>query len=271
LNFDNSVCHVTLLGRMESNGAIKLPALLHFPDQGSFRLEAQVLSSATQTLNPSLIPDLPYATSAGDLGDNQAKLVRVTLPPATSDTPVIRYLWRVVTLYPAGVDAMDARFDGIRRDWLNIFQLAPRWHTLANHAASDTCAFCYYEYADVALPLGELAKGFSAMDMVRQTLDQIIGGANAYGMPGHGDFPEFSADTYPSLLIAACDCAKSQGAQPDDWVAANYTHLRSWAEKMLSTVHNNEGLIEYSLSGNSGSWPAHLKFRPANWWDTIGF
>ena len=29
--------------------------------------------------------------------------------------------------------------------------------------------------------------------------------------------------------------------------------------------------IEYTLSGNSGSWPAQLKYRPANWWDTIGF
>ena len=40
---------------------------------------------------------------------------------------------------------------------------------------------------------------------------------------------------------------------------------------MLATDHNGDGLIKYTLSGNSGSWPAQLKYRPANWWDTIGF
>jgi hypothetical protein len=33
--------------------------------------------------------------------------------------------------------------------------------------------------------------------------------------------------------------------------------------------YNNNGLVEYELSGNSGSWNGVL--RPANWWDTIGF
>ena len=39
----------------------------------------------------------------------------------------------------------------LRRNWLNIFQWNPRLRTLANHSASDTCAFCLYEYADIAL------------------------------------------------------------------------------------------------------------------------
>jgi len=40
---------------------------------------------------------------------------------------------------------------------------------------------------------------------------------------------------------------------------------------MLVTDHDGNGLVEYALSGNSGSWPEQLKYRPANWWDTIGF
>jgi hypothetical protein len=140
---------------------------------------------------------------------------------------------------------------------------------LANHAASDTCAFCYYEYADIAERSPALAKRLTALDPVRQTLDRIMGGANAYGMPGHGAFPEFSADTLPSLLIAAEDYVV--GSKDQRWLATNYGRLTAWADTMLATDHEGNGLVEYALSGNSGSWPAQLKYRPANWWDTIGF
>lgn len=263
-DFDNSVSHVTLLGKMQADGSIQLPAILHFPDQGSFRI--------SETASNTPTPTLAYATSSGDLGSNQAKVVRVIFPPATADKPTVSYLWEVVTIHPdvEGLDT-DARFDGFRRNWLNILQLAPRWRALANHAASDTCAFCYYEYADIATRTPQLATDFNALDMVRQTLDRIIGGANAYGMPGHGDFPEFSADTYPSLLLAACACARAVCGPSDNWVDVNYPHFKAWADKMLGTVHNRDGLIEYSLSGNAGSWPEKLRYRPANWWDTIGF
>ena len=163
----------------------------------------------------------------------------------------------------------DARFDGFRRDWLNIFQLSPRWHMLANHVTSDTCAFCYYEYADIAKETPQLATRLTALGLVRQTLDRIFNGATGYGMPGHGSFPEFSADTLPSLLIAAEDYV--EGSKDNPWLTANYGQLKSWTDKMLATDRDGNGLVEYTLSGNSGSWPAKLKYRPANWWDTIGF
>jgi hypothetical protein len=41
---------------------------------------------------------------------------------------------------------------------------------------------------------------------------------------------------------------------------------------MLATDTNNDGLVKYSVSGNSGIWPDGFpKVRPSNWWDTIGF
>jgi hypothetical protein len=183
---------------------------------------------------------------------------------------MVKYRCEVATVYPivAGIDS-DPRFDGFRRDWLNIFQLSPHWRSLANHVTSDTCAFCYYEYADIAARTPQLAGQVTALDMVRQTLDRIIAGANAYGMPGHGAFPEYASDTLPSLLIAAEDYVN--GSHDYEWLAANYPKLKEWADKMLSTDHDGNGLIEYSVSGNSGSWPARLKYRPSNWWDTIGF
>lgn len=257
---ENLRCHVTLLGVLGQGGSVQLPCLMHFPDQGSFRVSA----------TPGGIHSLGYATDPGDMGENQSKVVKITFPPATPQVPVVTYRWEVVALHPTvSSAAADPRFDGFRRNWLNILQLSPHWGTLANHAASDTCAFCYYEYADIAERAPALAKGLTALDVVRQTLDRIIGGSNAYGMPGHGSFPEFSADTFPSLLSAAGTYVA--GSKDLKWLSTNYSHLRAWAEQMLATDHDGNGLLEYSLSGNSGSWPAQLKFRPANWWDTIGF
>jgi hypothetical protein len=260
LDAENSICHVTLLGLMETNGSIRLPAIMHFPDQGSFRISA----------TPKAIKALGYETGPGDMGGNQAKAVKITFPGATRETPVVKYHWEVVAMHPkvAAAEA-DGRFDGFRRNWLNILQLSPHWRMLANHAASDTCAFCYYEYADIAERTPSLAKGVTALDLVRQTLDRIMGGANAYGMPGHGAFPEFATDTLPSLLIAAQDYMA--GSKDHRWLATNYVRLEAWADKMLATDHDGNGIIEYGLTGNSGSWPAQLKHRPANWWDTIGF
>ena len=40
---------------------------------------------------------------------------------------------------------------------------------------------------------------------------------------------------------------------------------------MLATDKDNDGLLEFCLSGNSGSWKGDKTQRPANWWDTIGF
>jgi len=260
LDADNSICHVTLLGLMETNGSIQLPAIMHFPDQGSFRISA----------TPKAIKALGYETGPGDMGGNQAKAVKITFPGATREMPVVKYRLEVVALHPkvAAAEA-DARFDGFRRNWLNILQLSPHWRMLANHAASDTCAFCYYEYADIAERTPALARGVTALDLVRHTLDRIMGGANAYGMPGHGAFPEFATDTLPSLLIAAEDYVA--GSKDHRWLATNYGRLEAWADKMLATDRDGNGLIEYGLSGDSGSWPAQLKHRPANWWDTIGF
>jgi len=260
LEAENSICHVTLLGRMEADGSVQLPAIMHFPDQGSFRISA----------TPNAIKALGYATGPGDMGANQAKAVKITFPGATRDIPVVKYRWEVVAIRPkVAVIGADARFDGFRRNWLNMLQLSPHWRMLANHAASDTCAFCYYEYADIAECTPTLAKGVTALDLVRQTLDRIMGGANAYGMPGHGAFLEFSADTLPSLLIAAQDYIA--GSKDQRWLATNYGRLEAWADKMLATDHDGNGLVEYALSGDSGSWPEQLKYRPANWWDTIGF
>lgn len=254
LNASNSVCHVTLLGLMETNGSIQLPALMHFADQGSFRISVE----------PAAVAALGYAAPYS------GKVVRMTFPGATRENPVVKYRWQAVAIHPkvAALES-DARFAAFCRDWLNIFQLCPHWRALANNASGGTCGFCYYEYADIAAQTPPLANNLTALDVVGQTLDRVIAGGKAYGMPGYGAYHDFSADTLPSLLITAEDYVA--GGKNEGWLAANYGQLKAWTETMLATDHAGDGLTEYSASGNSGSWAQPRKYRPANWWDTIGF
>ena len=254
LKFDTSRCHTTVLGILNTNGTMRLPALMHLPGQGSLRITATGAKDAS--LNYTSV-------RAGD--------VTVVFPAATPATPRIEYHLEATAIYPAlpGI-ADDHRFDSFRRNWLDVLQLNPGHRQLANNSGSTSCAFCYYEYGDIALNTPPLADGLTALDMVRQTLDAILHGTRAYGMPAPGNFPDYSSDTLPSFLIAADDCVR--GGNSDRWLAANYTGIKGWADKMLASDTNGNGLVKYVLSGNSGTWPPGFpKVRPANWWDTIGF
>jgi hypothetical protein len=252
--FNTDMCRTTVLGLLNDDGTVRLPALMHLPGQGSLRITAAGPRNAA----------LRYTSKRG--GD-----VTVTFPPATATTPQIEYRLAVVAVYPEipGL-ADDHRFDSFRRNWLNVLQLNPGRRQLANNSGSTSCAFCYYEYADIAARTPPLADGLTALDVVRQTLDSILGGAKAYGLPAPGNFPAESSDTLPSLLIAADACVR--GGNSDQWLAANYAKIKGWADKMLATDTNGNGLVKYIISGNSGIWPNGFpKVRPANWWDTIGF
>ncbi len=51
--------------------------------------------------------------------------------------------------------------------------------------------------------------------------------------------------------------------------------MKKWAETMMATDRNHDGIIEYGYSGNAHTWNTGERSsgyrRPANWWDTIGF
>ena len=196
LNANASDCHLTLLGLLETNGSIRLPAIMHFPDEGSFQISAS-------------------STDAGPLTYSATRRnVEITFPPATQEHPHLMYHLKVVAIHPKipGIDA-DPRFDGFRRDWLNIFQINPQRRLLSNNSGSDSCGYCYYEYADIAEKTPPLGRGITALDMVRQTLDRMIVGVIVCGMPGYAgyyDHPQDTADTFPSFLISAEDLYRWQ-------------------------------------------------------------
>jgi hypothetical protein len=253
-HFNLPQVHSTVLGVFRKENLLAIPALAHFPGQGSVRITANV-------------PDLGLTYQS----TRRAPIATLMFPGATFEHKRVVYTLDVTAIFPdlPGI-ADDARFDAFRRNWLNILQLNPAYTTLANNTASTSCAFCYYEFADIAALTPPLAEGLTALDLVRVTLERILAGGLAYGLPTPGNFPTPSSDNFPSMLIAAADCVRA--GRHDKWLAANYGGIRGWAESMLATDTDGNGLFKYSVSGNSGTWPNGFPMvRPSNWWDTIGF
>jgi hypothetical protein len=252
--FELNQVHSTVLGLFRRDNLLAPPVLMHFPGQGSIRMISSV---------PAL--GLTYESS------RPQQTALLSLPGATFEHQRVVYTLEITAIYPdvPGI-AGDSRFDAFRRNWLDALQLNPSLQALANNSASDSCAFCYYEFADIAALTPPLAPGLAALDIVRQTLDRMLAGGFAYGMPDVPDHPAAASDTYPSMVIAAANCVLE--GHGDAWLAANYDGIRGWAESMLGTDDNGDGLTKYCVSGNSGTWPDGAPpLRPSNWWDTIGF
>jgi len=263
LAFNQRTNHATLLGLMKPDELqMRLPCVLHLPDMGTVRItgEGALGYDARRALKP------PF--------------VRITFPPATAQHRHVEYSLDVTTIYPKlpGL-AGNPRYDGFRRDWLNIFQVNPRLQMLANNASSDACAFTLFEYSDLAARTPRLARGLTCNDLVRMTLDRYLGGAKGYGQVGYGSVPTTadidgwktpwtSLDTLPSLLIAACNYVDSAGDVR--WARAHFDALCGWAHAMMAADTDGDGLIKYPATGNYGDRPQADR-RPANWWDTINF
>ncbi len=264
MNINVNITRATLLGLMNKDGSVRLPALLHWPDQGTFR----ITSPEEKGLS------LGYDAFRHKEGQRSRDFVKVTFPAATAERPRIDYTLQVVDIYPhvLGI-AGDARFDGFRRNWLNIFQLNPRRGVLANNATSDAVAFTIYEYSAVAVHTPPLAPGLTALDLIRQTLDRYMSGTKGYGLvgyaPGVTKFQYDYLDTFPSLITAAWDYER--GSNDEAWLKAHYPEIKDWASKLLAMDTNGDGLFQYPESGNSGSWGTEFHKHAANWWDDIGF
>jgi len=266
LTFDQKANHATLLGFMAAERRMSLPCLLHLPDLGSARITASV---------PGLELDYDARRKV------PVRFVRISFPPASQAHPVVEYRLDITTIYPHWPGVEEARFDGFKRNYLNIFQVNPRMQMLANNAASDPVPFSLYEYAEVARNAPPLAEGVSCLGLVRMTLDRYLGGTIGYGQVGYHRTPAqpdlanwkspwTTLDTLPSLLISACVYVDS--TRDLTWARQNYSKLAVWAHQMIANDTDGNGLLKYPDTGNYGDRPKLLVAGgPANWWDTINF
>jgi hypothetical protein len=264
LDINPNVSRGTLLGLFNDDGTIRLPAVLHLPNLGTFRITA--IQGKGLALGYDALRHKDKKVRINDF-------VKVSIPGASADNPQVAYTLDVVSIWPGPPQlANDPRFDGYRRDWLDIFQLAPRFRALANHAASDVVPFTTFEYSAMAVRTPPLAPGLTANDLIRATLDRYLSGMKGYGqvgyIPNDATNPYDYTDTYPSLLITASDYV--QGSKDDVWLKKNYAGIKDWAARMLA-MDKGTGMIEFPVSGNSGIWDKKFSLHAGNWWDDIGF
>lgn len=255
--------HATLLGLMAGRNISKLPAVLHLPDMGSFQLRS----------------DLPDATvnytASRKEGENY---ISVVLPPAKEQPGKIQYTFTAADIYPKfdGVD--QEQLAGFRRNYINLFQVNPMLCVLANNSCSDPVAFTLFLSSMLALKTPPLVDSLTALELIRMSIERYLNGMKGYGLVGYTSnyegtasagwsSPVDSLDSYPSLVITACNYIK--GSNDLQWAEHYYPQIKAWMDAQMARDLDNNGLVEYELSGNSGSWDDVL--RPANWWDTIGF
>ena len=99
--------HTTLLGLLSEFGTVRLPALLHFPHHGTFR----VTTTAQR------------GTLGYDAMHSEESFVKASFPPANAEQKEIEYNFEVAAIYPeAGRERIedDARYDAYRRDFLSV-------------------------------------------------------------------------------------------------------------------------------------------------------
>jgi hypothetical protein len=264
--FDKQKNHATLLGEMTARNKTLLPAVLHLPDMGTFQVRAD-RKEVTVDFDASRLP-----------GEN---FISITLPPAKAQQSSVRYTFTAKSIYPQFPGVEEEKFAGFRRNYLNLFQINARLHVIANNSCASPCSFTLFLSSMMALKTPPLVDSLTALDLLRLSVERYLNGLKTYGMNGYDRSwegkgkevdlkkarPYDALDTYPSLVISACNYIR--GSKDVKWAGLHYAKIKEWMDIQMKRDYNHNGLVEYELRGNSGSWDGVV--RPANWWDTIGF
>jgi hypothetical protein len=143
------------------------------------------------------------------------------------------------------VDA-DPRLSGVKRAWLNIFGFRADLGCLGNNSTGDAFQGCMVYYGDQAYFTPPLFDDFTALDLVRCSLDRYFDGLIGYC--------EHFQDVAPATVIAAWDYATGKPDQA--WLKRRIGAIEKYAERMIAMDVDGDGLCE-------------SKDGPTNWWDCI--
>ncbi len=281
--FDATVTPASPLGLVREGelGILQFPVLLHFPDWGSLLVRAKVQGGEEVTWHFSLLRDLkpiqPGAVAAWRkmTADERMKIEKIGnrhllkvdeihLGPEQIQLDLqqgrqsgiqkagkqhIELSMDVTSVYPNAdlVDA-DPKLIGIKKAWLNIFGFRPDLGCLANNSTGDVCQMCIFMYADQACYTPPLFDDFTALDLVRMSLDRYFDGFKGYA--------DNFQDVAPSTVIASWDYATSK---PDPkWLKYRMADIEKFADRIIAEDIDGDGLAE-SASG------------PTNWWDNVNW
>ena len=273
MTWDPTVTPPSPLGRLKTPGELAFPVLLHFPDYGTLLVRTTGADASWKYVGGLDAPELQLALQCGQ---------RIT-PETAVVQPAGRYRvtldMDLAPVYPEKelVDA-DPKLLGVKRGWLGAFGFRPDIASLANNSVGWNAIFCLFEFADQAYYTPPLFDDFTALDLVRMTLDAYFDGQYAF-------FPQYASfgDSDPAIIISAWDYVTGK---PDmAWLRKRLTDIERHADRLIAADLNGDGLpecampdgverdgvYEASFNGISGRSETGNRGGRNNWWDMIGF
>lgn len=279
--FDATVTPASPLGQLKEGdpGTLQFPVLLHFPDWGSLLVRAKEQGSNRAGWHFSLLRDhtpiqLGAVAKWRKMTPEERKKVekvgnryllgmdKIHMGPEEIQLDIqegrkegkqlagkqcLELDMTVTAIYPeaAKVDA-DPKLIGIKKAWLNIFGFRADLGVLANNSTGDTCQLCMHYYADQAYYTPPLFDDFTALDLVRTSLDRYLDGFKGYA--------DHFQDVAPSTVIAAWVYATRK---PDPkWLARRIGGIEKSADRIIAQDKDGDGLVDSPRGAT-------------NWWDMI--
>jgi hypothetical protein len=260
--FNPLMAATTILpARWESDGSLRLPAVISSPDFGQMLLSSNADAITGRLCGSRANHTVDFMLELPMLHAGQT--ITLTMEPL---------------VLPAPADLKDkSLWPAARRGWFNAIQPAAEWGDqgnsisapagiLANNVVSDPVSCLIHVWADHVLLTPQFSADIHLTDLVRRTIDWWLdhrtrptGEVVAYW--DYGDM----LDTNPSLLIAAWDYVEATGDRA--WLAKRIERLEFVADYLVRRDLDNDGIIESTHSGNYGTLKEPM--RGGSCYDTI--
>jgi hypothetical protein len=266
---DSQVAPTTVLGhriRQGETGLMTLPVLFHAPGHGTLRLscrgsDGMCRSDSSRPLTMTSL-ELKVGEIAQPEGDYLLPAGRYTLEGEF--TP-----YRTSPALKAATPIVVAR--AVERRALTSMTYRGDTGTLSNNGNSMHAPLCMDNWASLAIRIGELLPGLSAIDLLRHSLERWLQGGPGYasgGMAGSGTVhdaeDEYLMSGSAGLLGLAEYLSHERAAE---WFQEFSPLIARKLKRMRDRDVDSDGLIESTLrDGRSGGhqWST-------NWYDVISF
>jgi hypothetical protein len=252
--------------RQGEAGLMTFPAYFHVPGQGSLALHR---TRGSALLRSDSFRPLKYTTLEFKLGDEPQHEGDYLLPAGNHKLEAdleVRQLSRALSDV-----APEAVKQAVRRCALTSMSYRADTATLANNGNSIHCPISMDNWSALAIRIGQILPGVSALDLVRDSLERWLDGGPGYasGKMLRGGTLHDAEDEYLMTGTAALlGLAEFLGHDKDAaWLDRHASAISRMIAAMRARDLDDDGLIEspYRL-GVSGQY--HWS---TNWFDVVSF
>jgi len=275
---------VSAFSLQKINAYFKMPLLLHFPDYGLLRIEA---NNPYIYCQEELVPDknivglnLGYANTYHHISRKAYHHGFILLSfHTTKETKNTQLTFTIEKEhYPKikGCDFSQPKWNGLKRCWQNAFTLNPETFSMGDNILLHGIAHLAIHFkSDMSVFTPRLFPELSVQYFFKRALDITfkhclgedgqIDAHYAHKNSGKEDIDAHWVDNTPSNLIALYNYLIST----NDWdlIIDNIINIKKAVSYLLDSDVDNDGIIEVPFDGND--------FRDdriyRNWWDDFAF